>query len=54
MNRIVSSYYRTELDIVFKAWNVIDESDKPHILAELYESMTDAQKDRFLAETENS
>ena len=39
---------------MFENWNTIAENDKPYALAELYESMTDAQKDRFLAETENS
>lgn len=34
-------------------WHDITEDDKPYILAELYESMTDAQKDQFLAETGN-
>ena len=38
---------------LFDTWHDITEDDKPYILAELYESMTDAQKDRFLAETEN-
>ncbi len=39
---------------MFENWNTIAEDDKPYALAELYESMTDAQKDRFLAETGNA
>lgn len=54
MEKTMQKDYRTKLNEMFEIWNTIAEDDKPITIAELYESMTDAQKDRFLAETENS
>ena len=54
MEKTMQKDYRTKLNEMFEIWNTIAEDDKTLCLCELYESMTDAQKDTFLAETENS
>ena len=35
-------------------WEDLDSKEKTYLLAELYESMTDAEKDRFLSLTGNN
>ena len=54
MEKTMQKEYRAKLNEMFEIWNTIAEDDKPYAFAELYESMTDTQKDQFLAETENS
>ena len=54
MEKTMQKEYRTKLNEMLEIWNTIAEEDKPYVFAELYESMTDTQKDRFLVETENS
>lgn len=59
----VLNYGEQIIDVVFAAYepillsmafNETDEDEQPSKLAELYEEMTDAQKDEFLRLTENS
>ena len=45
---------KTDYNNILDSFNNLNEEDKVSILAELYWSLTCAQRDKFLRETENN